>query len=77
MWQATFLCKKCDSEHIVTCDEADQPRTFAYICPSTNKRAGVRFHDPSRVLAGWTQVNEPPNGAVPVREASARSAFEV
>ena len=75
MWETEVVCTACSGTHIVCASII--PRAFSYLCPQTDTRVELPFHDPSRMPRPWIEVGECSPRAIQIEDAQARGNFEM
>ncbi|MDP6540786.1 MAG: hypothetical protein QF903_00030 [Planctomycetota bacterium] len=75
MWEAQIACSECDATHHVHAEV--KPRAFAFECPATGGQVSLPFHDPSRLVSDWCEVERPAQGSLPAANTQTRGTFEL
>ena len=75
MREAQIRCSSCGSTHRV-CAEL-HPRAFSFDCPKTGAREDIPFHDPSRTVKDWEEVERRSADAVDALNPEAQGRFDL
>jgi hypothetical protein len=75
MWEAQIACSECDATHQVHAEL--KPRAFSFECPATGAAVNLPFHDPSRLVSEWREVDCLGPGSIPASTAETRGKFEL
>jgi hypothetical protein len=75
VWEAQIHCTSCGEAHRLSAEL--NPRAFSFECPRTRERVDVPFHDPSRLVDDWREVERRSPDAVEVLNAESQGKIDL